>query len=57
MNGDLIKDKNCPKCKGELYEGECSVLGGQPDESEPCAVCDNCEEGFDFDLIFDEEGN
>ena len=54
MNGDLIEGKSCPKCDGELYEGECqSILG--VDHSDPCAVCDVCEEGFSYEDIFDEE--
>jgi hypothetical protein len=44
---------NCPKCNYKLEEGEC-LAHGEYDVTEPCMVCDKCEEAFSFDEIKEE---
>tara|TARA_R100000278_G_scaffold120312_1_gene102600 strand:+ start:64 stop:234 length:171 start_codon:yes stop_codon:yes gene_type:complete len=39
----------CPKCNGELYEGECVSSYLPADEGEDCLVCDRCDESYTHD--------
>ena len=39
----------CPKCNGELYEGECASANLPADEGEDCLCCDVCDEVYTMD--------
>ena len=41
---------NCPKCDYKLIEGEC-LAHGEYDVTEPCLICEKCEEGFSHEEI------
>ena len=41
---------NCPKCDYKLIDGEC-LAHGEHDITEPCLICEECEEGFAHEEI------
>ena len=43
----------CPKCESKSFEGEC-LAHGEWDVTEPCLVCDECEEAFSYEEMENE---